>query len=444
MDAILERIRELKEALIDFVLEAEGDLARALEIYAASHAKNQQADVNQRDLTVESFAIEGKVADETPLDLFLASQPDLSESDRTLTQSWRRSFIGLFEIAQILPDGFEVTNWLTAKPYTVKPNNLVQGEKLARLKVGEILLTRIAPVTDTYWTIFGAFTAMGKLGKPKLAVAIGNFKQNYKPYLYSDAPDLLELSWQSVAEYHREFSDFFGSDRVTLPGYELNKKLGEFRESMLERRLAAAGTDKYKSLEEITAEAGVEREDIVKAAGEFGADEKEVDELLKGSSKSPIPLPKFELPDTLKKAEAVTAFSHPRWGQIFLPTYTKFLEILKAEDWQTVPGADKLVRYYLQESTINFFIWQQLAQQYPTQLEKILQAVLERPDFSLERDLEALMAEFNKPLEPELPEIASAPQHLHELFEEAVVEVNKSKSQPKGKKKTGKGFQRVT
>lgn len=444
MDAILERTRELKEALIDFVLEAEGDLARTLEIYAASHAKNQQSDVNQRDLTVESFALEGKVGDETPLDFFLASQPDLSESDRTLTESWRRSFIGLFEIAQILPDGFELMNWLTAKRYTVKPNNPAQGEKLARLKVGEILLTRIAPVTDTDWTIFGAFTAMGKLGKPKLAVAIGNFKQNYKPYLYSDAPDLLELSWESVAEYHREFVDFFGGDRVTLSGYELNKKLSDFREAMLERRLAAFGTDKSKSLEEITAEVGIEREDIVKAAGEFGADAKEVDELLNRSGKSPLPLPKFELPDTLKKAEAVTAFSHPRWGQIFLPTYTKFLEILEAQDWQTVPGADKLVRHYLEDATINFFIWQQLAQQYPMQLEKILQAVLERPDFNLERDLEALMTEFDKPLEPELPEIASAPQHLHELFEEAVVEVNKSKSQPKGKKKAGKGFQRAT
>ncbi len=387
MDAILERTRQLKEALIDFVLEAEGDLARALEIDAASHAKNQPTDINQRDLTVESFALEGKVSDETPLDFFLASQPDLSESDRALLQSWRRSFIGLFEIAQILPDGFELTNWLTAKRYTVKPNHPAQVEKLARLKVGEILLTRIAPVSDNDWTIFGAFTAMGKLGKPKLAVAIGNFKQNYKPYLYSDAPDLLELSWQSVAEYHREFVDFFGSDRVTLPGYELNRKLATFREAMLERRLAAAGIDKSKSLEEITEESGVEREDIVAAAEELGADSKEVEGLFNASSKSPLPLPKFELPDTLKKAEAVTAFSHPRWGQMFLPTYTKFLEILEAEDWQSILDADKLVRHYLEDSTINFFIWQQFAEQYPTQLEKILQVILERPDFSLKPDL---------------------------------------------------------
>jgi len=38
---------------------------------------------------------------------------------------------------------------------------------------------------------------MGKLGS-KLAVAIGNFKENYKTALYSDAPELLEQAWQSA------------------------------------------------------------------------------------------------------------------------------------------------------------------------------------------------------------------------------------------------------
>jgi hypothetical protein len=67
---------------------------------------------------------------------------------------------------------------------------------------------------------------------------------------------------------------------------------------------------------------------------------------------------------------------------------------------------------------------------------------LERPDFKIEHDLEALLQEHNKPLEPELPEIASVPIHLHELFQEAMAEVNKSKSKGKGKtkEKTARGF----
>jgi hypothetical protein len=73
-----------------------------------------------------------------------------------------------------------------------------------------------------------------------------------------------------------------------------------------------------------------------------------------------------------------------------------------------------------------------------------LQTVLERPQFKLDSDLEPLLQEYNKPIEPELPEIASVPIHLHNLFEEAFVEVNKSSSKTKGgsKKKTGFGLKK--
>ncbi len=127
---------------------------------------------------------------------------------------------------------------------------------------------------------------------------------------------------------------------------------------------------------------------------------------------------------------------------MILPTYTQFKALLEAEDWQSIEGSEKLIRHYLETPTINAFIWQRLAQQYPTQLEKVLQTVLGRPDFQLDRDLDALLQEYNKPTEPEeLPEIASVPEHLHNLFQEAVAEVNKSKSKGKSKKKTGFGFQ---
>ena len=72
----------------------------------------------------------------------------------------------------------------------------------------------------------------------------------------------------------------------------------------------------------------------------------------------------------------------------------------------------------------------------------MLQTVLKRPNFQLERDLDALLQEFNKPIEPELPEIASVPLHLDNLFQAAVAEVDKTKSKSNSKKKTGVGFQK--
>ncbi|MHC5734337.1 hypothetical protein [Nostoc sp.] len=442
MDVILERSHQLKQALVDFVFDAEGELAQALETYAAAQSRRGSGDSTQQDLIIDSFLTDGKVGNKSPLDLFIESNPDLEESDRSLINSWHHSFIGLFAITNILPDGFELMNWLTDKHYIVKPNNTQTLQAISRLKIGEILLTRISPVTDSYWMFSGPYTIMGKLGKPKLAVAIGNFKENYKSNLYSDAPDLLEEAWQSVGKYHQQFVDFFGTDEITLSGYHLNKKIAEFQEVITEKTFAAAGIDTSKSLAEVAEAAGIGDDEIKAAAQEFGADSNVVSEMLKSKSgNSKMVMPKVDLPADLKKAEQVTALSHPRWGQMFLPTYSKVQAILAAEDWQSVQGSEKLVRYYLEDKSINAFIWHRLAQQYPTQLENVLQAFLQRPEFRLESDLDVLLQEFHKPIEPELPEIASVPIHLHNLFQEALGEVNKSKPKSKGQKKSAKGFQ---
>ena len=441
MDVIL-RAHELKLALTDFVVDAEGELATALETYAAEQSRRGSGDSKQQDFIIDSFAIEGKVGDKTPLDLFCESQPDLPDTERNLIRTWHRSFIGLFAVVEILPDGFELVNWLTEKHYIVKPTDAITIQEMLRFQVGEIFLTRIAPLSDTEWMFFGSHTLFGKLGKPKLAVAIGNFKDNYKNNLYGDAPDLLEEAWLSVEKYHQEFVDFFGNDEITLSGYQLNKKIVEFQELMTEKRLAEAGIDTSKSLAEAAEAAGIDEEEIKAAAEELGADSQVVSQVFSNkSANNKMVMPKVDLPAELRKAEQVTALSHPRWGQIFLPTYGKLKAILEA-DVQNIEGSEKVIRYFLEDKSINAFVWYRLAEQYPTQLEKVLQTYLQRPDFRLSSDLKPLLQEFNKLIEPELPEIASVPIHLHNLFQEALTDVNKSKSKDKAKKPTAKGFQR--
>lgn len=440
MDAILERSHVLKQAVVDFVLDAEGDLAQALETYAAGKLRTGNGNSAQQDLVIDSFITEGKVGDKSPLELFIDSHPDLPQSDRNLVAIWHRSFMGLFAITKILPDGFELRNWLTDKYYIVKPNNIQTLQETSRFKEGEILLTRISPVTESYWTFFSNYTIMGKLGKPKLAVAIGNFKEEYKNHLYSDAPDLLEEAWQSVVQYHQQFVEFFGTDEITLPGYQLNKKIAEFQELITEKYLASTGIDTSKPLNELVQEAGINEEEIKAAVKEMGADANVASQIFKSNGSSKMVMPKVDLPAELKKAEQVTAISHPRWGQMFLPTYSKVKSILSTGDWQNIEGAQKLIRFYLEDKSINAFIWYRLAQEYPNTLENLLQTVLQRGDFKLSTDLDALLQEFNKPLEPDLPEIASVPVHLHNLFQAALTEVQKSKPQGKGQKKVAKGF----
>lgn len=432
----------LKQNLIDFVLDAEDTLAQALENYAAKQVRRGFGDTIKQDVIIENFAFEG-YQNYSPIDLFLQSHPQLPDSEQKLIQSWHQSFMGLFAINQILADGFELMNWLTAKNYLVKPDNPQTQQELSRLKVGEIIHTRIIPITANEWTFANSYILMGKLGKPKLAVAIGNFKENYKQHLYSDAPELLTEAWKSVEIYHQEFQDFFRADEVTMPGYELNKQINIFQEIITKKRLEVSGFDSSKSLAEIVETAGIDENEITQISTETGIDQKLISQVLdRKDSAIKMITPKADLPADIKKAEQVTVISHPQWGQTFLPTYSKIQSILASENWQNIEGVEKLIRFYLEDKSINSLIWHRLAQKYPSQLELILQEILQRPEFKLDLHLDILLEEFNKPIEPDLPEIASVPMHLHNLFQEAFAEVNKSKSKGKAQKSVIKGFQR--
>ncbi|WP_313926831.1 hypothetical protein [Microcoleus sp. FACHB-1515] len=437
VDATIAQAHSLKQALLDFVMDAEDDLAQALETYAADRTRAQKSTIPQA-LIVDAFLTEGRVGGQTPIDLFLAAHPDLSQSDRTLVESWKRSFTGLFAVEEILPDGFEWVNWLTNKHYIVKPASDKDASDLARLKPGEIVLTRIAPVGNE-WMLSAPVTFLGKLGKPKLAVAIGNFRDAHKASLYSDAPELLEQAWQSVVKYHDAFLEFFGSDRVAMSGYELNKKMTEFSSLLSKRQLAEAGIDESKSIADLVAETDMSEEELAEAAKEAGVDAAVMKQALKNpQAAAKMMAPQVQLPDAIKKAESVTVLADPRWGQMLLPLHDRFKAVLQADDWRSVEGSEKLVRHYLTDPSINYFVWQQLAQEYPQAIERVLQDFLNRPDFQI-ADLAAVLAEQGKAIEPELPEIASVPIHLHTLFEDAIAEVNKSKPKAKKAQKTGFG-----
>lgn len=426
-NAVLERAHSLKQDLVNFVYDAEGAVAEALETYAAEQLKRRKLDP---DLLLDCFLTEGQVGDRTPIEVFLAEQADLSEGDRALVQGWQRAFAGLFVVEAIEGDRFELRNWLTTKRYSVRALAPAARTTLSRVKPGEILSARIAPLDDRTWMFSGPQKLLGSLGKPKLAVAIGNFRDNHRPDLYGDAPELEAEAWKSVEIYHEVFVDFFGAEEVTLSGYELNRKMDEFSTLLTQRTLAAAGIDTSKSLDELAAEAGLSEAELVATAEAEGLDPQAVAQALGTQGKPAMKMPKIQLPDELKKAEQVTVLTHPRWGQALLPTYQRFRSLLTTPE----EGAERLVRHYLEEPTISVYVWHQLAQEFPQALEALLQTVLANPEFRLDRDLDDLLKAHGKPLEPELPDIASVPVHLHDLFEEALKEVQGSKDAKRNKK----------
>jgi hypothetical protein len=439
-DPLFARAGVLWSSIINLIQIDRGRMANSLESFCARQlTRSPQLDSGQQKLLVHRFAIEGEIDGKTPLELFLASQTDLTLADRQLIDSWRRSFVGLLAIVQIFPNGLEVMNWLTAKHYRIQFTDLASQTATNRLKVGEVIIAQLSPIVGIDWAILAPWVTLGSLGRPKLAVAVGAFRQNYPHYLYSDAPEGLAAAWESVAVYHDRFVEFFGADEITLTGAQLQTRIGEFQTWMVDKQLDAAGVDRSKSLTELANEAGVEAEELQALTSTLGFSDASAVQGQTTTSQQMVS-PKVELPAQLRSAAAVTALSHPYWGQMFLVDYPRLKTLVAHIDTQDLPTDLNFIHKCLADPLLNAFVWRRLATQYPQQLQMAIGRALKLPNFNLSTDLDAILTKFNKYLEPDLPDIASVPIHLHELFQTAVLEVSKNKVKPKSlPKKSGFG-----
>jgi hypothetical protein len=439
-DPLFVRAGRLWTSIIEFIETAEGNIATALASFTARQlVRNPQLDAGQRKLIVHRFAIEGEIDGKALLELFLASQKDLTPTDIQLIKSWQRSFVGLMAIVEIYPNGMEVMNWLTAKHYRIQFADAQAQEATARLKVGDVIIAQLSPIAGIDWAILSPWISLGRLGRPKLAVAVGTFRQNYPHYLYSDSPELLAAAWESVAVYHDRFVEFFGTDELTLSGKELQTRIGEFQTWMTERQLDAAGVDRSKSLDEIATDAGVTTAELEALTETLGVSKSVSSQGQKAADREMV-APKVELPKQLQQAATVTALSHEYWGQMFLADYPRLATLLAPVNSQYSIAELNFIHKCLTDTQNNAFVWRRLGTRYPQQLQTALSQILDRPDFNLATDLDPLLTKFNKFLEPDLPDLASVPIHLHELFQAAVLEVSKDKAKSKLQpKKTGFG-----
>lgn len=439
-DPLYCRAGSLWASIIEFIETADGNVATALESFTARQLiRTPQLDPGQRKLLIHRFAIEGEVDGHSLLDLFLASGRDLTPADRQLVESWRRSFVGLMAIVQVFPNGLEVMNWLTAKHYRIQFADAAAQTAMTRLKVGDVIIAQLSPIVDIDWAILAPWIALGRLGRPKLAVAIGTFRQNYPHYLYSDAPETLAAAWESVATYHDRFVEFFGTDELTMSGAELQPRIGEFQTWMVERQLETAGIDRSKSLSELADDAGVSPDELDALTTTLGLNDNTASERQTAAMEKLVPS-KVELPAHLRQAAVVTALSHEYWGQMFLVDYPRLQTLFASTPPPYSPADLNFVNKCLADPQMNSFVWRRLAQQFPQQLQAALSQILDRADFNLSTDLDAVLTKFNKFLEPDLPDLASVPVHLHDLFQSAVLEVSKDKAKSKSQpKKTGFG-----
>ncbi len=435
----------LKQQIVDAVLAAEGDLATALESFCAWQIQrwsNASYTSQQKiNLATEIFLTDGKIQGQSPLELFLAEHSELSEGDRQLILSWRNGFTGLFEILEQGNEAILLKNWMTAKDYTVCLKDHPQQQRLQRLQPTEILLSRLLPLAPSQWMLSGPIIFMGKLGIPKLAVAVSNFKDNHPNAVYADAPDLLAESWKSVASLHTEFMNVFGQVEVTFPVPDLQEKLDILQSQLSVNKLDSVGLDRDQSLEPLLDSS--ELAEVQSAASNSGGDTKAA-KFLKSKQSLAMVIPRLEVPAVLKHSPRITVLSDERWGQVFLDNYEALISCLESYQGDLAAEDRKNLQIFLEKPECSAFVWARLLDQYPLQLQALLKNYLQDESFNIERDLSSLLESYGKPIEPKLPETASIPLHLHTLLQEAVKKVSVSMSKGRSKSLKKRGFESKT
>ncbi|MBD2102143.1 hypothetical protein [Leptolyngbya sp. FACHB-261] len=437
MDASLERAGRLKQELVEFGLNSE--FRGRMDAFVLNHPSNRRRDIAQDNLLIDLFLTDVPVKNgQTLLDLFLSSRSNWQPEEQKLLESWQQTFLGLFELQEPLAGGWQLMNWLSARVYAAYATTATLQSSLERLKAGDIILTRLAPLDSERRIFSGPSILLGNLSKPKLAVAVDNFRRHYKSSLYADAPELLAEAWTSVTKQHEDFVEFFGSDQLAIPGYKLNKKLAEYHDWIVQRQAETAGVDANQSLASVAAAAGVDEEELEQMAAESGLDtSKSLSEIAADARDQVQSTPKLEVPTAITQAEQVTVFSDPQWGQAFVPNYERLVRLLTAPDVREIEGYERTVQALLKDPNFPTLVWLRAAQQHPQPLESLLRTALQRPEFELAQ-LGALLQEFGKPAEPELPETASAPAHLGQLFQDAVASLKPSAAGKKTSKKKKK------
>jgi hypothetical protein len=182
---------------------------------------------------------------------------------------------------------------------------------------------------------------------------------------------------------------------------------------------------------------------VAESVEAFGEDGRAVSSLLKQDQAIKMVMPPINLPDELRRAEAVTVFVHPRWGQTYLKDYVRLTQLCESTDTDSTAKLDQKVQAYLKDDRVNAYVWHCLVEEKTEPILASLGRCLNRTDLTMAA-LDEVLAQAGKPLEPQLPEIASAPMHLQTLFQDALQEVNQrsSKKKSKGKQKQKTGFAR--
>jgi hypothetical protein len=284
----------------------------------------------------------------TVIDRFVSETSDLDEREKATVLRWKDPVVGLFQVKSTLPDGFIAENLINEVDYTIKPTTIPQRlEELAR--PGAFFRAKIIPVNDKEYTFSGA---QGFLNTSEKGIfkRVARLQMKHPQFAFRDNEEKIRRGFELQKEDRELFIEYFGSDEVLTEGRELPALAAEFMNYRMSKN------------------------------------EKPLPEGYKP--------PQMHFPKGLLESKDVGIVFDELSGQHYLINYGIILNVFQSPDELKIQRYKRDILTYLEDQTISPRVLRRLLFKYPRNAEFIIRKILDRPEFSLEKDFDPLMDEF--------------------------------------------------
>ena len=284
----------------------------------------------------------------TVIDRFVSETSDLDEREKATVLRWKDPVVGLFQVKSTLPDGFIAENLINEVDYTIKPTTIPQRlEELAR--PGAFFRAKIIPVNDKEYTFSGA---QGFLNTSEKGIfkRVARLQMKHPQFAFRDNEEKIRRGFELQKEDRELFIEYFGSDEVLTEGRELPALAAEFMNYRMSKN------------------------------------EKPLPEGYKP--------PQMHFPKGLLESKDVGIVFDELSGQHYLINYGIILNVFQSPDELKIQRYKRDILTYLEDQTISPRVLRRLLFKYPRNAEFIIRKILDRPEFSLEKDFDSLMDEF--------------------------------------------------
>ena len=374
----VERSGDLKAALVEYSQERRFNrhARKALDQYLPGGLAADNAELAN---AVDRFLLEYRLPDgKTAVETFVEEHLDLTDEERTLLLGWRDVVEGIFEVERREGQTLILTNLVDDLTYRTRSNLGKAGPP--KVGIGSFLLTRLVPIGDE-WLFSGIASTYPPSLRHEMYRAAVELTLMRPAFAFRN-PEKLKQGWEFQRQERRGFVEFFGTDLVVAPGSEIGARMQaymHFRVYDLRGEDGKTAADRHRET--------------------YGAEP---------------PVPDFELPDHMAEADTVAMIYDEIEGMMFFRNFGLLDEAFADPQLANSRRHRETLLGQLRETDLSPLPFRRLGARDPGRASRLFALLLNRPDFSWERDSEALFRQY-KPdyfAQPPLPSTAPLSSRL--------------------------------